>query len=80
MWSDNNKVWTSYTNGLLATDVDSAAFLRNYLRYIIVSRKHYNTLEVIDLQKYKVIRSSRKLRQAINERLSIPFVFLSCNN
>jgi len=80
MWSDNNKVWVEYRRGLLAADVVSAAVLSDYIHYVIISHVHLKALEVIDLQKYKVIKTPGKLRQAINERLQIPFVFLSCNN
>ncbi len=79
MWG-NNKVWTEYGSGLLAADRQSAAFLANYMRYTIISRSYLQVFEAIDLQKYKIIRSIPKLKQAINERLDIPFVFLSCNN
>lgn len=80
MWGHNNKVWLAYKKGLLATNAESAAFLSGYLRNMLINRTYLTALEVLDLQKYKVVKSPPKLKQAINERLEIPFVFLSCNN
>lgn len=80
MWGHTNKTWLTYKKGLIATNAASAAFLSDYLHHLTINRTYLAALEVIDLQKYKVIKPSRKLKQAINERLKIPFVFLSCNN
>lgn len=80
MWSGYNKIWSHYPGSILAADADSADFLGFYLRYIRIKRSYVHSMEVIDLQKYKVHKTPRKVRQAINDRLDIPFVFLhSCN-
>ena len=80
MWDDNNKVWMHYTD-MLAADANAACFLSRYTRFLMLNRGYLKVVEVIDLQRYKLIRpSSRKLKQYVNERLNIPFVFVHCNN
>ncbi len=80
MWGNNNKVWMRYT-GILACDECSALFLSRYIRFIIINRSYLAVAEVIDLQRYKIIKpSSRKLKQYVNEKLDSSFIFLNCNN
>lgn len=80
MLDDNNKVWMHYV-GILAADAGAARFLSRYMRFLMIHRGYLKSVEVIDLQRYKLIKSSsRKLRQYVNERLHVPFVFLCCNN
>lgn len=80
MWSNNNKIWTHYHEGVLAADKDSAALLSRYMRYMLINRPYLSSVEVMDLQRYKKYKTPRKVAQAINERLSIPFVFLTFKN
>lgn len=80
MWYGNNKTWTQFISGISASDEATAHFLWRYTRYLIVNRAQLAAMEVIDLQKYKIIKHPRKVRQAFNDRLHIPFVFLSCKN
>lgn len=81
MWDKKqDKVWINYRSDIIAADTTSGSFLAKYLRFTLLNRSHISTLEVIDLQKYKVIKGEKRVRSAIRERLDIPFVFLSCNN
>ncbi|MDR3678955.1 MAG: hypothetical protein P4L41_03240 [Flavipsychrobacter sp.] len=80
MWSGQDKVWLHYVKDIIAADVYSAVFLASYLRYMGLNKSHVSFLEVIDLQKYKVIKQKHKVRAAIKERANIPFVFVVCRN
>ena len=81
MWErKQNKVWIKYSNEILAIDSSSARFLVDYLHFVLINRSHIPSHEVIDLQRYKIIREERKVRSAIREKLHVPFIFLSCNN
>lgn len=80
MWSDGNKIWTQYSKSILACDVDSAMLLSQYIGYLRSSRSYIRNLEILDLQKYKVHTSPKKVRQMLNERTLTPFVFTHCNN
>lgn len=80
MWQDNNHIWFHYSPGILASDDMSARFIQRYMKFLIINRAHFSVMEVMDLQKYRVIKDIRKVKKAVNKRLTIPFVFLSCRN
>lgn len=80
MWFNNKHIWLHYAKDILAADEGSARFLQRYLYFANIYRAHFSVMEVIDLQKYKIVRHPRKVKQSVKERLHIPFVFLSCNN
>ncbi len=79
MWRDNN-IWLHYVKNIIAADVPSALFLASYIRHNTLTKDYAASLEVIDLQKYKVIRQVSKVRVALRERSSIPFVFVVGKN
>ncbi len=83
MWSSSrreDKVWMHYLNDIIASDVPSAVFLSTYMRHVMRSRSYVNFHEVVDLQKYKVYRSAKKVRVAMTNRLREPFVFVLSKN
>jgi len=80
MWGKRNKVWLHYQRNIIAADVYAAVFLSAYLRHVAIQRLHTWQMEVIDLQKYKVIKHPSKVHQALKERLSIPFIFVVGKN
>lgn len=80
MWSGHDKVWLHYVNDIIAADVSSAVFLASYLRYVKMNKSYSGCIEVIDLQKYKVIKQKNKVREAIRTRLHMPFIFVVGKN
>ena len=79
MWGEH-KTWLHYTRHILAADVSSALFLAAYISRGASSKSYVPALEVIDLQKYKVISLPAKVRVAMRERLTIPLVFVVGKN
>ena len=79
MWNGNN-VWLHYVKNIIAADISSAVFLASYLRYTGISKDYVCALEIIDIQKYKMIKRADKVRMALNERMSLPFVFVVGKN
>ena len=79
MWKGNN-VWLHYVKNIIAADVSSAVFLASYLRYTGINKDYASSLEVVDLQKYKVIKKTAKVRQALRDRVNVPFVFVVGKN
>lgn len=75
MWSGQHKVWIHYRKDIIASDVATAIFLSDLLRYHSIHKIYAEHLEVIDLQKYKVFKKAHKVRLALKERMDIPFVF-----
>jgi hypothetical protein len=74
MWGED-KVWNRYRTDVLAADADAAALMMAFLYTVAAHRLYGNSLEVIDLQRYKTIRRPSKVRQALKERMHLPFVF-----
>ena len=79
MWQRNN-VWLHYIKNIIAADISSAVFLASYLRYSQSTKNYAASLEVIDLQKYKVISQHAKVKIALRDRVRIPFVFVVGKN
>lgn len=80
MYTGKDKTWMHYVNDIIAADVASAVFLSSHLRRTVRSYAHTNALEVLDMQRYKVFRTARKVKAAMGTRLGIPFVFLIGKN
>jgi hypothetical protein len=79
MWR-GNQVWLHYVKNIIAADVSSAVFLASFLRQTEISKNYAASMEVLDLQKYKVISQENKVRIALRDRLDDPFVFLVGKN
>jgi hypothetical protein len=79
MWN-GNKMWLHYVKNIIAADVSSAVFLASYLRYTAIRKDYVACLEVIDLQKYRIIKQVPKVRLALRDRTKIPFVFVVGKN
>lgn len=81
MWSSGqDKVWMHYLNDIIAADVASAVFLSSYMRMTVRGRAAAQYHEVADLQRYKLVRSPRKVRAAMANRIHLPFVFVLGKN
>ncbi len=80
MWGGQNKVWIHYRKDIIAADVATAIFLSGYLRRMLYNKTYVHHLEVIDLQRYKVIKTATKVKVALNERMDIPFIFATGKN
>ena len=79
MWREN-KVWRHYPDDIIASDGQSARVLASYIKRVRQNSSYISYLEVVDLQKYKVIKQVAKVRAAIRERKYIPFVFVVGKN
>lgn len=79
MWY-RDRVWIQYLKNIGATDSSSAKFLELYLKRISISKEYMPTLEIFDLQQYKVIKNTAKIKNALREKIKTPFIFVSCKN
>lgn len=79
MWRED-KTWLHYVKNIIAADVSSAVFLAYYLRRSGVTRDYLSCLEIIDLQRYRLIRKPVKIKTALQERANIPFIFVVGKN
>lgn len=80
MWHGEDKLWLHYRADIIAADVPDGIFLADFLRYIAINKIYTSSLEIIDLQKYKIICNPLKLRSGLKERANIPFVFVVSRN
>jgi hypothetical protein len=80
MWQGQDKTWLHYVKDIIAADVYSAVFLASYLRQGALRKSYVPALEIIDLQKYKVVTDVKKVARALRERVHIPFVFVVGKN
>ncbi len=79
MWQGEN-IWLKYVKNIIAADMSSAIFLASFLRRSNMNKSYVASLEVIDLQKYKVIKKKNKVRAAINDAVNTPFIFFVGKN
>jgi len=79
MWQGEN-TWLHYVKNIIAADVSSAVFLATFLRHNNYNKRYASALEVIDLQKYKVIKKANKVRSILSNRAPEPFVFVVGKN
>lgn len=80
MWSGQNKTWVQYTDNVMAADAIDASFLVKYLRQVTLQRSFLPVMEVIDLQRYKVIKRPVKIHNTLRERMHLPFIFIATRN
>ena len=69
-------VWINYSKNIMAASAPDAVFLATFINYMEASHDYTSALEIVDLQKYKVIRKQTRVRIALRERLKIPFIFV----
>jgi hypothetical protein len=79
MWERQN-IWLHYVKNIIACDVPSAIFLAIYLRQNNMNKNYAAALEVVDLQRYKVIKQKNKVKAALNDAINTPFIFFVGKN
>jgi len=80
MWGKKDKVWMHYVHDIIATDVASGVFLAHFIKQSRIRKSYVSALEVVDLQRYKVIRKTQKVLSALSDISSSSFVFVVCKN
>ena len=79
MWR-KDKVWMHYLNDIISADVSTAVFLSSFMRHLARTGQHAQALEVMDVQRYRVVRKTAKVRSTLHSRLHVPFVFVVGKN
>jgi len=75
MWGGSNKVWFQFRKDIIASDIQEGAFLADYLRFLAVTRTYIHTIEVADLQRYKMLKQPQKVKNALTGSFDMPFIF-----
>lgn len=79
MWREE-KEWLHYLKNIIASDIPSAVFLAAFLKHSTVGDTVASSVEIIDLQKYKVIKNVSKVKVSLRERYKAPFIFTIYKN
>ena len=79
MWREH-KIWHHYLDNIIASDSRAAEFLVSYLSCLRISRDYVFAIEIVDLQKYRIISQAPKVHIALRERAHVPFVFIAGKN
>ncbi len=69
-----------YKEGMVACDLRAALHLSHFVRHMTYNKTYLSSLEGIDLQRYKKLKTPVQLKQALSERRDTPFVFIYCKN
>lgn len=81
MWSNKkDKTWMHYIHDIIAADVASGVFLAHFLRQLRLSRNYVYSLEIVDLQRYKMISKPSKVKVSIRSANEDSFVFVVGKN
>lgn len=79
MWN-RDRVWNRYVKNIVAIDKPTATFLAAYIRCTDINKDYVSTIEIFDLQQYKVISKAAKVRGVLRDKLNKPFIFIACKN
>ncbi|MEI8278799.1 MAG: hypothetical protein WCG87_03490 [Bacteroidota bacterium] len=80
MWGKQDKVWQQYSGSIIAADAQEALFLQTFMQQTTTKQQHVSQLEIVDIQKYKMLKQANKVRNALKQRAYIPFVFVVGKN
>ena len=69
-----------YLHDILAADLSSGVFLAHFQRQLRITRNYINSLEIMDLQRYKVVSKPSKVKVYIRNADESSFVFVVGKN
>lgn len=77
----DEKIWLHFPQDIIASGGNEANYLAWFLRWTCVSRTYLRYLEVIDLQRYRLITRRNKIYSIIrNDRSDQAFIFIINKN
>ena len=79
MWQ-GEPIWLNFVKNIIAADIRSAVFLAAFIKNGNTNHSVANAHELVDLNRYKVIKNKRKVQAALINREQKPFVFFVCKN
>jgi len=79
MWRGEQD-WLHYIKNIIAADLPSAVFLASYLRQVGNNNNYFETLEVIDINKGKIISNPTKVQSILHKHANKPFLFVVGKN
>lgn len=68
MFRRSEQIWKQYPQHITAVSNKEAVYLLHYISYLRITRCHLALIEIVDLQRYRLIRK----RHQISKFLSLP--------
>lgn len=77
----DEKIWLHFPQDIIASGGNEASYLAWFLRWTYVSRTYLRCLEVIDLQRYRLVTRKNKIYSIIrDDRADQAFIFIVNKN
>ncbi len=77
---NKERVWKRFTGNAIATDETEAVFLTRFTKETEMKRAFVRTIEVADLQHYRLVKDIRKVDKVLSAQKRDPFVFAVSKN
>lgn len=75
------RVWFKFEQNIVAVNDEAALMLLSYLRQAQLNGLHYSAIEIIDLQRYKLITRKNLVRNVLHlPSRDLVFIFPVCKN
>lgn len=78
MFRRSEKIWKYYPKSVLALSHDEALYLSHFLAKVRHTKHYINLIEIIDLQRYRLIRKKNIIQRILNmdfDRQKFLFLF-----
>ena len=76
MYFKGERTWKRYPLQISAINNQSAIYLLHYISHVRTSACYLNLVEIIDLQRYKIIRKKRTIKKLLDQpEIDDHFVF-----
>jgi hypothetical protein len=77
---NKERVWKRFAGNAVATDEAEAVFLAGFVKDVEIKRIFLRTIEVADLQHYRLLKAGRKVDKVLSVKKRDPFVFVLHKN
>jgi hypothetical protein len=68
MFRRSEQIWKQYPQNITAVNNKEAVYLLHYISYVRITRCHLALVEIIDLQRYRIVRKKNQ----VGKLLSLP--------
>ncbi len=65
MYSHSKGIWKQYTRNIAAVNHQEALYLLHYLTFMQITRNYLQLTEIVDLQRYRLIKDKKKIHRIL---------------
>lgn len=76
MYPRSERIWKQYTQNISAISHQEALYLLHYLTFVHITRNYLHLTEIIDLQRYRIIKDKKKVYKLLSRPLQDSESFL----